>query len=1637
MTQVDNAVAREVDVEPRWIPELPAPLVDRPHLITTLEAALSSSSVIFLQGDDGDGVSTLLAQFALQHRTSTISLFIKPASRASYSADYLRRLLAEQYSWHLKKEVLSVDIVGAELFDALGLKLRVNTKARKRTLYFVVDGVHQIPADDRRILESIFRDILPVGLDGFKFIISGRQSDLAPLIGKENSTTQQMVKLSSTEAKLMFEGVSIKDEELAEIVEVCGGTPGKLTAVRRLIGSGTSWSALALSPTTSYPNFIKEEFSELSRLESADLLAIAVLAHSRHQMSAAELADTIQSPDLDGISSLLERCTFLRTDRETSGVEFRSEAHRRIAEKETESLRGQCHKLQVDRLLKAPSSAAALRFLPTYYQQLGNAEALVKLLAHPSHYIDLLNETQSLKTLQARAAMGFRSARELEILAHILQFSVQRSIFSSLSPASDSPSEIAALVAMGQSQQALALSARSTTKEGRLMLISEYARGVCEKAGSNLDPAVVIYIKELVADVDFSGWGDSAIAIAENLLKVDLDLALSIVDEALEGEGATRHSDAVYAKLSVDASFASEASSDLVKDKVDNRISSDDLRAVVSSVKSFFRDFTIDQVIKLVSGLKIERKIYLLRSLAVMARKKPEALRIVDYALNEMIAASSYRPKAEDLADLSTPLAHASPSDIPPILQRIQTQIELIDSSTSSRHSVALQMKLALAESKYDAESAKTRIEDAFLFSSYVENMESQLLCLSTILNALSELDGGDLAGFCTQIAADVNSQLEDRTDDLLERSADHLKIFTPIIDSLCVRDPQRAITLVARFNLERARNEGMVRVAAEVARHPLTEDRCELIAACLGRLKGLYRDAAVQAVNLILQKLPSSALKLMLTRRMASMISSPELVCEMQIKLLEAQDCGSISSVDVYLSKLESQLESIDELVSRVDICFKASAALANRGNRAEAETFYKKADDLRRSAIIATKGDADLLLACLSLTSRSIRPLIRLNMNTDEMIRRIGTLRDLHPSVIARAYVSAELVIRAWCEGKGDLATSIYDEYCAPILNATESAASWDQLQTLAVNVVMATYCVHRNAAFQLFNTHVPAPHRSRILENLCLLVLRKIPPTEPRSSLDDEFHRSNYNVALDILEILEHAPDDVTFARCLSYSCTVFGNRKNKENFTAQQRSDFRDRVSLLIAKKLPDQQNIKHDGYVIVSKAYLGRMVEYKQDEWRILVTVAESIPNVADRCFVYLEICACLPQKSQFDNLRKELLEKANATIEVMPSIHDRYSRLEMYVSTARKFDVAEATAALKRAARLSMSLGTDGDASSKRRALVDLAELVKSGMAEELADAIDDDPARADAKAEIRKAAEVQKLKRDIATSKRSYDAHDTEHLPSAAWKNLGSLLVNRLETQTPDAQIELLEQSAKLPLEAAYPIISFYLENMGKRFTTDRDADKFLVPASEVVMLCAEMAGSAVSAHHRSAMAVTDSLSKLSKTSAELIVLPGNRHAALEYINAWLRSNCGESIIYCDPYFSETDLEFLKFVLSANPSASVTILTSRNGINLSSFSAESYYSHWRTLNDTQDPPRTEIIALGNAGSGPIHDRWIISGDCGLGIGTSFNSIGSKLSEIRPLDDTDAIGIAAELRKYCMKERIIGGQRIDYLTVNL
>lgn len=1636
MKNGDAGVAELVSVSTfaRNFPVLSSPVVERDHLLDTLVQVPSNDTpVVFLEGADGGGATTLLAQFATKQRSNCFALFVKPASRFSYNPDYLRLMLAEQMWFHLHGTRLDQEFVDISLYESLVLQLR--KRIRSGVAYILVDGVHQIPKDDPRLGE-IFSEVLPIGMDGFRFIITGRQDDFARYIKAIKSKPYQLLKFADHESRQLLVDLMVSAEEREQLLKLCEGNPGRLSSVRRLIMSGTAAEKILQSEPNRYLEFLGLEFGPISVLTEPQRLLLAVLAFSRHALSIDELIGMVRSAREQDVEAIEGTCTFVVLDMQARTIEFRSEAHRKLAENSLKSYKQQALGLQVEALIREPESSAAVRLLPTYYQSLNQQQAIIDLLSK-EHYTKLLEVTQSISALKARAALGARSAFDLRQATEVLQFALHRSVFSAVAEIEELQSEVSALVALGQSQRALDIAAQSATKEKRLFLLAEYARRTKEHGGA-VDGQIVAYIRELATGIDFQELDETAIRLAENLLFVDPDLALLIVDNALKSESSAAVKDAAFAHLSITASLSSHTDEGL-EERPRSRIGDERLHGLIASLTSIVADFSLAETTRVAMEMGIGRRIYFLRHLVAVNTKRANVLDVVDFALDQLVANTTYTPKARDLADLAIPLATPGHDlgRVKQLVKRLEGQVGLVEKGAPSADLMRLQMSLAHAEMAYNVDLARSRISEAYYAVASMENLEIRLLCLSAMSYALSLMDQNGILEGTDGFRAAILDDLKRDVDVLLQATASHYQVTFPILKALVSHDPAATLDFVRKLNTEYRRDRAFGEVARHIVAEPWTKSNAQQLQASISEIRDpdIQNDCIVGVIRALARSKHVSEWGHEAIRIMKRARSAPS-ACEVAVHVVLLGAKLQVAIVNEASAHFDTNLEAIESLPLRVDLLFRMSAACAS-SDLSLAGQYYDAGRALKHTNPLSSTAATEILHACLQLLIRAFRGLIRADQFPDDYLDRFAGLCEQLPCSLTRAALYSELACKAWCEGRTELVTTIVNRWCRPLLNATHDKS---QMYSEVIETLFpALHCAHPASAYALL-THLSVSNRSHSLVKVAEMTLRRLSPSEPSEGVEDDRIKVSHEQLIDSVVLMEHAPTDWSLYAILSRTAKAAAHRENRTRISGQQRADFANRVTHLIATKLPDPANIRHQGYVIVSKArVLSVQSESKLDAWNALISEAGAITNIADRAFVLLEIAQCMPTK--FLAEQRFLASRAHADVFAIPTVADRYSRLDSYIRTVRKIAPSDARVALKQALLLTFEHDQPQTAAAYRRSLVDLAEAMESNVVDQLAEAIDDDPARAEAKSDIKNTVEIAKLRKKLAASndaKQEDEGLSIEHLPGASWKNLSALVSGRLETKAPDRMMKYVNAAGAFSLREAYPVLSWFIENCTRRFTSVQDVVQHIAPLSEVLLLSTEIAASVIAQAPPKRSGGVEVASSLDDA---FVVKPGGRDAALEHMRQWLRFAPAGLITYCDPYFDQSDVELLRLVLAERPESSIRILTSMKSVTSSGrqFTYESFMQEWSDCVD-QDPPETEVVAIVGQGTDEVlvHDRWLIIGERGLRLGTSFGSLGiGKLSEISPIIGDECGAVARELEHYFSRRRVVNGQRVTYASINL
>ncbi len=1619
-------------------PDLAEPsLIERKNITETIERLFAETPIVFLEGEEGLGATTTLAQFAFQIPEKTFSLFIKPASRITYTIEYLRLVLAEQFSVYLDGEPLKKDVISPQEYNTLLYRLRRRAN-KKNPVFFVIDGLHKIPPEENAVA-AIFKEVLPIGLDDIKFLITGEQSKLDKFLGGTQSKYFQQLRFSYSESASFLESAGITEEQQARTIHaLCDGVPGKLASVRRLLLSGTTLNEILSSDPGKYLSFIKLEFTPVDTLSTEAQSLLAIVTFSNRKLYKDELLKIGKMKNEDPFAELLQTCRFLSVASVDSAIEFASDGHRRFASTTLAPSKNFALSSQVEYLLGNPSSDAALTYLPNYYQQLDQTQELIRLLSS-DHFTQLLELTESLGSLRSRAELGIKSAISLRQATDVFAFSIKRSIFASIANAEGSNSHIRALVALGDHQRALSIAYKSIANEERLAFLSAYAKQRKETTNT-VDEEILNYIRDTAKKIDFAALGEVAIDLASEIVHVDPDLAMSIVDTALQGEPDPIYRDEAIARLSIESILSKKnahASSIFQNNK--KGISDEKLQVFISSMLALVSVYSSDEIIRICNSLEPHRQLLFLGYWMQQHAHDVAAIDVAEHGLNLMINNAVYAPKMRDLAALAVALPHSKdPERVRKLVDRFDSQRGIIKDSSASVDSVLLQMTLAHAESKFDLEICATRIIDCYYDLSSIEDNDTKLEALARLFHSLYEIDvSGELEaahGFKSLLKTDTLNLLKD----VLTHSAEHFLISKPVIASFAIVDFNAALEVAASLNTQSRRDDAYAEIIRAIHSAPITSESVDNVITSLRKIDA--DGSRDRAFTNFLQNLATRKSKLgeQLVIELEAVINeitsiAPRARCLVAaLKIRANSDQAANPNI---IAALKSQIPLMDSTYDKASVAFDACSIIAT-SELSSAKEFYETGFEEYSTGELNSQSFTQILVYCLTLTSRALGGAMRAKCFDDQMLPRFVRVAELIPSLFARIDVLSDLCTRAWLADRGDISKTLADTIIPLVDEAMRTNPRLGE--AIITTALPGIYCNRAQIALAYIKRLSETQSDLAISRTLNLLTT-KCPQSDPDSEERLEKVAFTYAEALDACALIDIINTDHTLYFAIKQIANVISSKTNTLQFTTNQKADIAAKLEATYRKKLPDSRNITHDGYVILCDASMVLIRgSVDQKPWNDLVERASNLTNLADKGFVYAEIASILPRK--FSGLSIELQKRASNEFALVPSTIDKINRLIGLSDAAKRSGIALAKQWLKAAMTMTLSTNNNEHASRSRRRIIDVAEKIDPEFADELSELIDRDPAREHAKAEVSDRLKMLAVKKKLSNTKDACEISTAElqHLPEAAWKNVTGLIAGRVETKSPELLIAYLHKASLLSLSHAFPVLSWFIENSVRKYTLSRGGSQ-IEPLCETLLLTTELAANVmlkVAASNK-----TKPFSFTESASDQAMLGITNRLEALRFIGQWME-DCSGEIILCDPFFGaeERDLEFLRLVLSNCPECEVSILTSKKHLIEKNINTdELFYAQWREQSD-QDPPATRIVgaSLADSTKSVIHDRWLICGNRGLRLGTSFNGIGTgKLSEISRLNDSEIIVTMAELKKFLANERLVSGTKVSYLTFTI
>ncbi|GFO66405.1 TIR domain-containing protein [Geomonas paludis] len=1616
-------------------PDSEGSVIPRDNIIDLICSMMSPEMrVIIIDGEDHIGKSTFMMQFALKYPADSISTFINPSSKYSYSPDFIRNDLYMQIAAALG-EIKEQPETAALNYESKIFELHQRAFRQKKTYYFVIDGLDAIPSEDAQIRTNIL-SILPFGMRQFRFIIAGASSEIKTYLNTRSTPFRDYPLHGFTldEAKKYFADANCDENQVEDIWRITK-KPGYLATIKRLINNKQVDPGNLEDITDQLYSLYDIEWKIVPEKDNDLALLLAIVAFDKKLNNSSDLS-RISKINRDSVEKKLRPLTFIKNE-DHGGLAFVSDAFKRYVCGKLKSYKHEATSLIINDLFSAPGSKSAMDFLPSFLKESENYTQLIQYLSS-EYFGQMVKCCQSLVPIMKTAEMGVYAADALRNDGELFRLGLQRTIISQLDDSAIWRSEIEANMAMGDYETALALAQSTTTKEDRLHAFAVIAKAKREK-GLTETEELSDSIRQLHKEVDPAAIGKRAFEIAEDLFFSHPELAIDFAERAGSPKDASKSLEQTLSKISLSAlgEGAANQGSPVETLLASNRIKDPSLRRFLESASIILGEYDASKVLKEVSEFENKQDaIFLLKRWVMANQTRQDSGEVILKILDLMITTSDYTPNATDFKNIAAPLLHIpDPTTVKALISKFDSQKAIIEPVGPTEDYVKLEITLATAAFKNMKEEAVNRFVESYFYIMSLEDVVTKAACLSFLYSRIKLVDKEKILEQKEHLHSLLPEEILEAVEQIINTVAYQFKATKSVIKSLAKCDKEMALKIIEKLNTEPTRDACYYQMTKAMMVAPFNISALDDVLKITKLIKGEYTldRAIVTIVDGLLNHIKKQSLNAVdveIFGRLISKVRSIDERCRLaclSFNLLNEKAPLDESIRSRLLHIINNALDEITIPWIKINTVYKIVRTVA-KSDLEVAKEFAQKCSVLKKENTLGSESAAVNYLSTIYLALRAFSGLIPKSIFNDEDVEGLFELIEVVNSKSDQARLYSVLTIYFYNNKNYQWPERIVYEKIRYLLEDVKG----EELEALVVNVSPAIYSVSPTLA-DTYIQKLATTSQDEAYFEICSYILKKTAIIDPFEDSRGFVYKCEFFDYIKICNVLEKIDSDHLIYVIVDDITTSI--KKQKHEFTRPKKEELARKLLEIVNKKLPNPRFINHNGYKIICEAAIGRIS--LSVDWSNLVTSAQQITNTADRCLVLTAIYECMPNKVRDKYL--DVLPEARSLVDSIPSIFDQISRMESLADSLKEIDPALSRECLRQGMAATLKCN-DPDVVITQKRIVDLASKIEPAIAASLAKIYDDDPARIKQSQDLKNHLKLLEMKSDIindAVNNKSMKAIDLEKLPTATWRALASLNAGMSDTIKIEKVRELVKVASGMSMDMAYPIMCYSIQNIVNRYSKTDQATTIVRPTFEAILLtsklCMSMSSRAGDVHTHAIKVATQS------STTSVLIKSGERKQAIDFFKRWLVESLADSIKICDPYFGVDDLEILAYIRSVNPSCKVYIVTSKQHqdkeygkVDL----GDKYNLHWRLNISENDPPETEITVVGTASTGqlPIHDRWIVTGDCGVRIGTSINALGrSRDSEISLLSSDEAKARGCEIDLFINRERKEhNGEKIKY-----
>jgi hypothetical protein len=1626
-----------------YFPSISEPHISRDNLVKYIENCFSSNvDVVTIEGEESVGKTILLAEYAKTFNDKCISYFIPSVNKTTCDPEVMLLDIANQLNLFIFGKEIDLSEVKLDLvYQRLLFESDKNFRRTGKKIIIVLDGLEHLEGQYEHARNIILTN-LPIGRKSFGLLLSGNPAVIGVQIDKGiQHRTVTVVGFTFEETK-RFLGKH-DDTVYSECFRISAGKPGLLASLNRVLKTEGEIPPNISGKQISIDKLYEFEWNKLSNKSIEKALALMIFG--KRNATINEIADMIEVENVS-LQKILSDLSFIRTNKDTGVLEFVSDSFGRFAAGKLKQYQNDALDLTISSLLKIPQSQESILNLPMLLFQAGKYDKLIEYV--DEEYLPrYLARTSSLAGLRKRIELAAIASQKLSREKELFKYSLQSALVLGCQMSEMWRDEIEALIALDNYNGALVIVQSISNPDIRFHMLIVLAKEV-RKHKLPIDPSIDETIKQIFGQLDFASIGkEKVLEIATDLVYSNPEMAFEMLNRVAPTNQEGNSYDQLLSQLAFNASV--ESPDDTVAlEKIKDKISDPDAKTISSAILAMTTDYTAEDILSKTDEIKdISLKLLLLRKWTIRNARREDAFIVVNKGLHLSIAATEYNPNALIFRELSEPLPCITDHKTAITLVRIiDAQLGNIQNKGPIEEYIKLLLILAHTIWNFDKKEAQDRILNIYWEIGSINDVSIKVSCLSYLQSFIERIDKDRVLNKEEGLHAVLNEELPKEFEKLLISSAEHYDLAAVVLDSIGQYDVIQAGLYANQLNTQGRRDKAYRHIVLRHIRNLNYDIDLMSTLEVWKRIddKDLKDDTLFricQSISRIsLRGLEKSEFAFQCLVENVKNIANYYKQCEslvycysFLVKSTFAKDW--IKHEDIFSILIDVWNNRISSGWDKVILGYKIVRELC-RGDKSNAIRFLELTEKERKNTILQSPELSSSIFYSLLITIRAFSGIVS---QTDDLAKEYDRLIGLinsEESITRKAILFNDLALRLYLRKRYDFVEKAVNASIKPMLTMLK-AINFYEYKTNLIECSPSLFVVHPST-YYLALEDLSSIDRDDAIMKVIDFLLTKVPNIDPFDSGLKRSFKITYEDAISICDLLKRIEQDDNIYFVIERLVGGFDSPESRNKFKREQIQSIAQKLSEIVDSKLPNKKYITHDGYKIIAKAQIARLTHQAIKYFDDLLLQSKGINNLADRAYVLTILGEVIPE--EYYEKRCNALNEAYALANGLPSSIEKSNHLHLLSIASALFNPIQSKNYLKEAFEFVLK-DPKMNTRERMKGIIDTAYRIDPEFASSLASLIVDDEATIEAKQTVRDRLELLKTKEQMMKGEGCLKKR-IELMSRAAWRMLASLNSGRILPNHMDEITPYLTNGATLSIEVTYPIFSWILENAIHRLQSTPAAKASLWGLYEASVNTVEFLGGM---NENTGFTVQTTTAEILQIHSEnLIVSPGQRDLALKHIAKWWEESTYGKIILCDHYFELSELSLFSYLNSIKRKMHATIICGYEILEeIKPFREESnpLKAFWNSKISESVPPFIDLIILKTKGANdfPIHDRWLITEDSGLRIGTSINSLGiTKVSEISRIEYQDFGRIKEMLFGYISRSiREHDGERIDYTIYSL